>query len=267
MEGGRKGVFFLRAFAQRATPKYHNYVETQNTGKKKREREECYKGGKKKKAPGLRPQKGYHIGGNKKSGGGKMRKKSRLRPQLSGYHRGGFSGSPRKKTQFEHTEDLCGGVFNFIGGEREKKWILHIVRGSRTIGIIHFQKTTFNATIGTLFLFSIRMPKRGVTDLLLFKVCRVKWCARGGQNRHRGGLEGFQLNLRLRNEFIAGAPWISETPWEGGYRHKPSTKRRQRRVEDGENTLHPPCCIEQPPKIAPTTNVVPGRCQRQIQTG
>ena len=67
------------------------------------------------------PPKGYHIGGNKKSGGGKMRKKSRLCPQLSGYHRGGFSGSPRKKTQFEHTEDLCGGVFNFIGGEREKK--------------------------------------------------------------------------------------------------------------------------------------------------
>ena len=92
---------------------------------KKREREECYKGGKKKKAPGLCPQKGYHIGGNKKSGGGKMRKKSRLCPQLSGYHRGGFSGSPRKKTQFEHTEDLCGGVFNFIEGEREKKDLTH----------------------------------------------------------------------------------------------------------------------------------------------
>ena len=107
VEKGRKEIFILRAIAQRATPKYHNYVETQNTGGKK-------------ESTRIAPPKGYHIGGNKKSGGGKMRKKSRLCPQLSGYHRGGFSGSPRKKTQFEHTEDLCGGVFNFIGGEREK---------------------------------------------------------------------------------------------------------------------------------------------------
>ena len=58
MEGGRKGVFFLRAFAQRATPKYHNYVETQNTGKKKEKERNVIKEGRKKKAPGLCPQRG-----------------------------------------------------------------------------------------------------------------------------------------------------------------------------------------------------------------
>ena len=55
MEGGRKGVFFLRAFAQRATPKYHNYVETQNTGKKKKERN-VLKEGRKRKHPGCAPK-------------------------------------------------------------------------------------------------------------------------------------------------------------------------------------------------------------------
>ena len=48
MEGGRKGVFILRAFAQRATPKYHNYVETQNAGKNKK--------GRKRKHPDCAPK-------------------------------------------------------------------------------------------------------------------------------------------------------------------------------------------------------------------
>ena len=147
-----------------------------------------------------------------------------------GYHKRGFSGSPREKTRITHSFFCLGERGK---GKGEKKSNLHIMRGSRTILIfIELQKATFNTTIGTLPLFSGRMPKGGVTGyLFLLKVSRIARGAGNSQSRHHGSLKGFQFNIRFRDEFIAGFPRIPKAPWEGRHRPEPSTEHRQGRVK------------------------------------
>ena len=118
-------------------------------------------------------------------------------------------------------------------GRERKERSLHIMRGSRTILIfIELQKAAFNTTIGTLSLFSGRMPKSGVTGyLFLLKVSRIARGAGDSQSRHHGSLKGFQFNIRFRDEFIAGLTRIPKAPWEGRHRPEPSTEHRQGRVK------------------------------------
>ena len=141
------------------------------------------------------------------------------------------------------------------------------MRGSRMIRIAHLHKTTLDATIGTLFLFSIGAPIRTMTHTLLFKMGGIGGGARNGQNWYSGSLKRFQLNLRLRNNFLSGPTGIAKAPGKFRNRHKPSAKRWQARVKNGEDAFHPPGCIEQTAKIPTSTHCVPSLCEREVQTG
>ena len=151
-----------------------------------------------------------------------------------GYHKRGFAGSPKKKPQITYKRGMYGGFQCFFLSERgERKKNLHIMRGSRAIlDFIGLQKATFKTTIGTLPLFSVRMPKGGVTgNPFLLKVSRIARGAGDSQSRHHGSLKGFQFNIRFRDEFIAGLTRTPKAPWEGGHRPEPSTEHRQGRVK------------------------------------
>ena len=66
-------------------------------------------------------QGGDHISENKKKIiGGKMRKKSRLCPQLSGYHKGGFQTHPERNKKL-NTQRICLEWFSILLGVREKE--------------------------------------------------------------------------------------------------------------------------------------------------
>ena len=136
------------------------------------------------------------------------------------------------------------------------------MRGSRLIRITQLHKTTLDATIGTLFLFSIGVPIRTMTHTLLFKMGGIGGNTRNGQNWYSGSLKGFQLNLRLRDDFLSGPPGIAKAPGKFRNRHKQSTKRRQTRVKNGEDAFHPPGCIEQSAKIPTATQRIPCLCER-----
>ena len=137
--------------------------------------------------------------------------------------------------------------------KRIEGWILHIMRGPGLIRITQLHKATLDATIGTLFLFAIGVPIRTMTHTLLFKMGGIGGNTRNGQNWYSGSLKRFQLNLRLRDNFLSGPTGIAKAPGKFRNRHKPSAKRWQTRVKNGEDAFHPPGCIEQSAKISTAT--------------
>ena len=108
-----------------------------------------------------------------------------------------------------------------------------IVGGSGLCGAAGFQETTLNATIFALFLFSIRMPVRGMAHTLFLKVGWIRWNTGDGKNRNSGSLEGFQRVIRLSDGFLGGATRITKARRKRRKRHMPSLQRRQTCIEDG----------------------------------
>ena len=78
-------------FAQRANPNYHNYFEPQSTSSQKGEIGQS--ASRYSYSARIVPPKRDHVVRNKTSLEVRIRRKSGLRPQLSGFHKRGFQAT------------------------------------------------------------------------------------------------------------------------------------------------------------------------------